>query len=157
MFSRFRLFIFTMTLPVQETWWFLASDGSNIQATVEDYDLSIKISHQTYATYFVRLNFSDSWYVCRLFLNTQLLVFTSHYGKALKHRRPEMLTVSNYVKNSKLYCCNNKKKSNISFGFPQFFQDIINSICIIFTNFLHHYIYKYFGSLVLYCYSLCVS
>ena len=33
-------------LLVQVTWWFLASDGSEIQANMEDADVSIRISHQ---------------------------------------------------------------------------------------------------------------
>ena len=46
---------------------FLVSDGSEIQTTVED--LSIKLSHQIYSTY----------YLFSVFFNTQLLVLTRHY------------------------------------------------------------------------------
>ena len=45
-FSRFRLFIFTRTFThrlVQVTWWFLASDGSEIQARVEDFRPNLKL------------------------------------------------------------------------------------------------------------------
>ena len=36
-FSRFRLFILLGHLLVHVTWWFLATDGSEIQASVEDF------------------------------------------------------------------------------------------------------------------------
>ena len=36
-FSRFRLFILLGHLLVQVTWWFLASEGSEIQASVEGF------------------------------------------------------------------------------------------------------------------------
>ena len=39
-------------LPVQVTWLFLVSDGSEIQTGVEDFR-SIKTSPQIYATYFL--------------------------------------------------------------------------------------------------------
>ena len=41
-------------LLVQVTWWFLAFDSSEIQASVEDFR-SIKTSPQTYANYFLVL------------------------------------------------------------------------------------------------------
>ena len=42
-------------LPVQLNWWFLASDGSEIQASGKISGQSIKTSHHTNATYFRQL------------------------------------------------------------------------------------------------------
>ena len=51
-FSISSVYFFTWIrhLPVKVTWWFLGSDGSEIQAKL------IKISHQIYATFFLILN-----------------------------------------------------------------------------------------------------
>ena len=40
-------------LSVKLTWWYLGSDGNKIRAGLKISELSIKISHQIYAAYFL--------------------------------------------------------------------------------------------------------
>ena len=103
-------------------------------------NLSIDFLDQKYANYFLILwsNFLFLWYVGRVLFNTQL-----GFERALKTRK---LLSLNLIWIKTIYSA----IKYTSLGFLQFFSDASNSIDIISSDFFHHYISKYFWSLVLF-------
>ena len=61
-------------LLVQVTWWNFASDDSEIQASVKEFKFTSNICYLLSQT----LSSLYSWYVGRLFSNTQTTDFTRH-------------------------------------------------------------------------------